>query len=58
MDNSNTKLVKSLEDFMVYVDSNYKISDKTPVTSGDLAEFGHQVYYTLSEFIEHISPRS
>lgn len=48
-------LLSELEMFQSYVDSNYKEQSKSPVTSGDLAEFGKQVYYVLDSFLKYMS---
>lgn len=54
MNNIDTLLKKELKDFQTYVQSNYKELSETPVSSGDLAEFGKQVFYVLDSFREHI----
>lgn len=54
MDNLDTLLKKDLEDFQNYVQSSYEELSKNPVSSGDLAEFGKQIFYTLDAFREHI----
>ena len=54
MNNLDTLLKKDLEDFQSYVQSNYRELSDNPVASGDLAEFGNQVFYTLDAFREHI----
>lgn len=54
MNNLDTLLKKDLEDFQNYVQSNYEELSENKVTSGDLAEFGKQIFYTLDAFREHI----
>jgi hypothetical protein len=54
MNNLDTLLKKDLEDFQSYVQSNYRELSDNPVSSGDLAEFGKQLFYTLDAFREHI----
>lgn len=54
MNNLDTLLKKDLEDFQNYVQSNYEELSESKVTSGDLAEFGKQIFYTLDAFREHI----
>jgi len=54
MNNLDASLKKELEDFQTYVQSNYSELSESPVSSGDLAEFGKQLFYTLDAFREHI----
>ena len=54
MNNLDTLLRKDLEDFQEYVQSNYDEFSKNPVSSGDLAELGKQIFYVLDAFREHI----
>lgn len=54
MNNLDTQLKKEIEDFQLYVQSNYRELSQSPVSSGDLAEFGKQIFYTLDAFREHI----
>ena len=54
MNNLDTLLRKDLEDFQEYVQSNYDEFSKNPASSGDLAEFGKQIFYVLDAFREHI----
>lgn len=54
MNKLDIQLKKDLEEFQSYVQSNYSELSKAPVSSGDLAEFGKQVFYVLDTFREHI----
>ena len=54
MNKLDTQSKKDLEDFQSYVQSNYQELSENHVSSGDLAEFGKQVFYTLDAFREHI----
>lgn len=54
MNNLDASLKKELEDFQTYVQSNYSELSESPVSSGDLSEFGKQLFYTLDAFREHI----
>ncbi len=54
MNKLDIQLKKDLEEFQSYVQSNYSELSKVPVSSGDLAEFGKQVFYVLDAFREHI----
>lgn len=54
MDKLDMQFKKDLEDFQSYVQSNYQELSQNPVSSGDLAEFGNQIFYTLDAFREHI----
>lgn len=54
MSKLDIQLKKDLEEFQSYVQSNYSELSKVPVSSGDLAEFGKQVFYVLDAFREHI----
>lgn len=54
MDKLDMQLKKDLEDFQSYVQSNYQELSGSPASSGELAEFGKQVFYTLDAFREHI----
>ena len=55
MNKLDIQLKKDLEEFQSYVQSNYSELSKVPVSSGDLAEFGKQVFYVLDAFREHIA---
>lgn len=45
----------NLQDFMKYVDSNYKLHDPTPVTSSDLWEYSNQIVGVLGGITKHIA---
>ena len=47
MDDLNNQLKDELYDFQTYIQSNYQELSNSPVTSGDLAEFGKQIFYLL-----------
>lgn len=54
MDDLTNQLKDELCDFQTYVQSNYQELSNSPVTSGDLAEFGKQIFYLFDAFREHI----
>ena len=54
MRNLDDQLKKDLDSFQQYVQSNFEEFSDSPVSSGELAEFGKEVFYLLDAFREHI----
>lgn len=54
MSNLNQLLQKELDAFQSHIQSNFEEYSDKPVTSGELAEFGKQVFYVLDAFREYI----
>lgn len=46
---------KELQDFMVYVDSNYHAHDLTPATHADLYEYSNKITGLINGIEKHIT---
>lgn len=47
-------LSEHINAFKYYIDTNFEEGSHNPIDSGDLAEFGRQVYYALDATREKI----